>query len=244
MCDMKKGLLVLISLALTIFSSCSTIPAKPTGQTHTGQVTPEPTGQLPPEPTEQVTPEPIKKVLSVSEAQALLIERFGEYSKISYMPDMDKQEDGVQHYCFSVDYSGMRPEIQTGAYAYAWVNSVTEGMGFEEAGYSESAGSNLYTNIPDNMFPIPMLDGVVIPYDRFWPPDKWEITTIYRYVDTSVMESYQEQLRDAGFVDYGSVMMVESLWRYDRSDDGATLIVEMHKEETFSMSMYVSYLSR
>jgi hypothetical protein len=186
--------------------------------------------------------------LSATEAKALLRERFGGHNRISYMPDMDKLEEGIQIYGFSVDYSASLEPFGSPypySYAYAWVNSVTGITNFEEAGYTEAAGPNWYANIPDNMFPIPMLDGVIIPYNSFSPPyHEWDISIYYVYIDTSVMKSYQAQLRDAGFVDHGSVQSVDSLWRYDRGDDGATLIVEMFNGgEMFSMNMYVNYLN-
>ena len=57
------------------------------------------------------------------------------------------------------------------------------------------------------------------------------------------MESYKEQLRNVGFADQGSAGHIESLWRYDRSSDGASLIVEMfHEDSNFVINMYVNYL--
>ena len=113
---------------------------------------------------------------------------------------------------------------------------------------NHATSSDDYSGIPDSMFPIPMRDGVIIPYDRFSPPeDGYEVTT-YLYA-TNFMETYKEQLRKAGFVDLGEAMSVQSLWRYERSSDGATLFVEMRQGEDetgkvlFSIGMFVNYLS-
>jgi len=107
----------------------------------------------------------------------------------------------------------------------------------------EAVDPDIYIDIPDSMFPIPMLDGVVIPYEWCAPPEEGYEVTSYVYVGESFMESYKEQLQDAGFVDNGSVGWIESLWRYEREEDGATLIVEMfHEDERFVINMYVNYL--
>ena len=107
----------------------------------------------------------------------------------------------------------------------------------------EEDAPDIYIDIPDSMFPIPMLDGVVIPYEWCAPPEEGYEVTSYVFVGESFMESYKEQLQDAGFVDNGSVGWIESLWRYEREEDGATLIVEMfHEDERFVINMYVNYL--
>ena len=88
-----------------------------------------------------------------------------------------------------------------------------------------------------------MRNGTVIPYDRFSPPEDGEITTSYIF-GTSFMESYKEQLRNEGFVDEGSADWIESLWKYERAEDEATLMVEMfHDEGKLVINMYVNYLS-
>ena len=103
--------------------------------------------------------------------------------------------------------------------------------------------ADLYADIPDKGFPVPMLNGAPAPYEYISLPEEgWEVTS-YVYSGSSFMELYKEQLREAGFIDQGSVAHIESLWRYDRSSDGASLIVEMfHEESNFSISMYVNYL--
>ena len=107
----------------------------------------------------------------------------------------------------------------------------------------ESSPENLYADIPDSMFPIPILNGVVIPYDRFSPGEEGYEVTSYIYAGANFMESYKDQLRNAGFIDNGSTELIESLWRYDRSEDGATLMVEMfHEGDLFVINMYVNYL--
>ena len=111
-----------------------------------------------------------------------------------------------------------------------------------------TASKNEYFNIPDSMFPIPMRDGAIIPYDRYCPPEEGYAVTTYLYA-TNFMEIYKEQLRRAGFVDHGAVMSIDALWMYERSSDGATLVVEMCQggDETgkvvFSIGMYVNFLS-
>lgn len=213
---MKKRLLFLIimTLAVMMFTSCNNSPIIPT--------------------------EPAGEILSFGEAQDLLID-WCELNKVSYMPEMDKEVEEVQLYGFLVDYSERGFDWTGDTYCYAWVNSSTGMIDFEEATYSKEASSNLYGNIPHSMFPIPIRDGVVIPYDQFSPPDcVWGVT--YMYKDKSVMESYQAQLKDIGFVDYKTVQSVESLWQYKRDNDGAIFTVEMYSEgEMFSMNMYVVY---
>ena len=110
---------------------------------------------------------------------------------------------------------------------------------------AESDGAGLYADIPDSGFPIPMLDGKPIPYESVSLPEEgWEVTSfVYSFSGAGFMDSYKEQLREAGFVDQGSAAHIESFWRYDRSGDGASLFVEMfHEESRFCINMYVNYL--
>gem|GEM_PF-1707026 len=100
----------------------------------------------------------------------------------------------------------------------------------------------LYSSIPDAMFPIPKRNGVIIPYDRFSPPEEGEITIQYVYDDASLKESYTQQLRNAGFVAGQTMQPETTLWRYDRSDDGASLMVELTQVGTkLVVVMYVNY---
>lgn len=213
---MKKRSFLLISVLLTVvvLTSCTVTPTVQT---------PEATG----------------KVLSFTEAQDLLM-NWSEWSEVSHMPDLDKQEEGIQLYGFLVDYSDTEAEWSGDTYCYAWVNSSTEVIHFEEAGYLGEDGPNLYTNIPDRMFPIPMRDGVAIPYDQFSPPDYvWGVA--YTYEDKNVMKSYQAQLKEAGFVDHGTVQSVESMWQYQQGSDGPVFTVEMYSgEKMFTMNMYIN----
>lgn len=235
---MKKVFLLLINvlLSVVILTSCNNSPITLPVQT------PETSVQTTIEPSKQATLEPntAGEILSFDEAQDLLFNWY-EWNKVSYIPNLDKQEDGVRLYCFLVDYSDSKVEWSGHTHCYAWVNTSTEMINFEEAGYSEAVGPNLYANIPDVTFPIPMLNDVLIPYDWFSPPDYvWGVT--YMYDDKSVMESYQEQLKNVGFIEQGTVQSVESLWQYERSNDGAIFTVEMYSEgEMFSMNMYISY---
>ena len=133
--------------------------------------------------------------------------------------------------------------ILLGVAAYNATAEKTELYGECLAETDEADDLDLYIDIPDSMFPIPMLDGVVIPYEWYAPPEEGYEVTSYVYEGESFMESYKEQLQDAGFVDNGSVGWIESLWRYEREEDGATLIVEMfHEDERFVINMYVNYL--
>lgn len=240
---MKKKLSLLINglLMIMMFSSCSNSPATPTVETpeQAEQTAPETTDQVAPKPTEQSPIEPVGEILSLSEAQDLLI-NWCELNTITSLPDMDKQEEGTKLYGFLVDYSDRGVDWSGYTYCNAWVNSSTGMVSFEEAGYSEGNGPNLYANIPDSIFPVPFSDGVIIPYDWFSPPEYvWGVT--YMYEDKSVMESYQTQLKAAGFIDQGAVQSVESLWQYKWDYDGATFTVEMYSEgEIFSMNMYIN----
>ena len=107
------------------------------------------------------------------------------------------------------------------------------------------ADTGLYADIPDSGFPIPMLNGQPIPYENvFLPHEGWEVTTYVYPLKPSFFESYKKQLREAGFTDLGRAGRIESLWRYDRSSDGASLIVEMdHGESEFVINMLVNYLN-
>jgi ankyrin repeat protein len=93
-----------------------------------------------------------------------------------------------------------------------------------------STTSDDYSGIPDSMFPIPMLYEKYAPYDSFLPPEEEYVVTTYLY-STDFVESYKEQLRNAGFVDHGEVQSLSALWIYERNSDGATLVVEMRYGE-------------
>ena len=185
------------------------------------------------------TPEATGEKLSAIDAEELLLDWY-DWNNVFYISAMDKQEDGAVLYGFILDLFDTEGEFSENGYYYAWVNSSTEMINFEEAGYSEVDGPNLYANIPDSMFPIPMSDGQVIPYDWFSPPDYvWGVA--YSYEDKSVMESYQAQLEEAGFINLGTVQSVDSLWQYEDSNNSAIYIVEMYNDGvTFTMNMYVN----
>lgn len=231
---MKKGILLFLNvlLMLMILTSCSKPAVTPTDK--------------PPKDTEQTKPKPVENILSLEEAQDLLI-NWCDLNEITYSPALDKEEDEIPLYGFLVDYFDNAFKYSGETYCYAWVNASTGKINFEEAGYLEANYSelgipNLYTNIPDNIFPVPLRDGIVIPYDWFSPPEYVSGVT-YSYKDKSVMESYQAQLRDAGFSDLGTIQSVESLWQYTQEDDGTTFTVEMYRDgETFSMNMYINYM--
>lgn len=233
---MQKKLFLLINIFLVVMflASCNNTPVTPTVQA------PDNSEQTTPEPTEETKLEPEVDALSLSEAEDLL-NNWYEWTEISYMPDLDKKDDEGHLYAFLVDYSDSEVEWSGVSYCYAWVNPTKEIFFFEEAGYSEGSNPNSYSNIPHSIFPIPMRDGLVIPYDQFSPPDYvWGVA--YTYEDKSVMESYKAQLAEVGFVDYGAVQSVESLWRYELPNDDGSFTVEMYSEgDTFSMNMYIGY---
>ena len=184
---------------------------------------------------------PVAKVnvISVDEAKDS-ISGFCGYYKVSYRPDLDKQAEGVNLYGFLVDYSDSSL-TNTYKYCYAWVNSVSKEIRFEEVGFVETDAQIVYANMPDNMFPTPRRGSLPIPYDAFTPPEyAWGIA--YYYDDKNVMELYQAQLREEGFVNLGEAGAVSSLWTYERKDDEAMLVVEMYdSDEKFVMNMYVNY---
>jgi|GEM_PF-933220 len=196
--------------------------------------TTEPT--LPPTPTEQVIHNPVK------EAQEMLSEYLSIGIKITYMPDFDKTVEDITYFGFVIDYSDNLENEPFHSSAYAWVEPLSGYIEFQEFGYTEATGPNWYANFPDGLFPIPMIDGVIIPYDWFEPPDYvWGVS--YMYEDENIFDIYQEQLRGMGFTDYGEVQSVYSLWGYKREHDGASLIVEMYKGKGFVMNLYVNYLN-
>ena len=221
---MKKKLLLLMSVFLTLMmlTSCSNSPVIPKVKE--------------PENTEQKATEPIGEILSLSEAQGLLNELSDLYT-IVYAPELNKKEKNIQLYGFLIDPDEENP---VDPYCYVWVNSSTGEIRFEEAGYSKTEGPNWYGNIPDSTFPIPMRGGKIIHYDTFLPPDHvWGVA--YMYKDKSVMTSYQNQLKKAGFKDHGEVQSVESLWQYEGDEDEGIFTVEMYSDgEMFSMTMYVN----
>jgi hypothetical protein len=198
-----------------------------------------------PEKSESETSEHTEEVLEIAgtkfsadEAEAWLNNIFEEDYKILYLPGNNKWEENVLHYAFLLDYSDWVSYSVGEPVVYVWVNSVTgEITSIEE--------KELYANIPDLMFPVPMLNGEVIPYDYFTLPG-YAWTGGYRFLDRSVLEIYKNQLREAGFVEHGEVMSADSLWTYERDTDGATLMVEIFygEEGSFSICMSVNHIDR
>jgi|GEM_PF-4078174 len=178
------------------------------------------------------TLEDMEQIFSIADAYEQF-NRMYEYYGITYRPEMDREEDGARIYNFIVDYSyGENSGSDVYTYCYAWVNSLTGALTFQEAGES------LYSNSPDTMLPLPMRNGALVPYDRFTPPE-YICGISYSFLDISIMKTYQAQLREAGFTDHGTVMAIESYWTYERESDGKILCVELRTGgEGFSISMH------
>ena len=186
------------------------------------------------EHTEHPTPESTGGAMSADEAQRALSDNtFAGLHKITYLPNTNKQNEGVLYYGFSIDYSDWILSTAPYTVAYAWVNSLTGESDFQE--------SYFYANLPDSRFPIPMRNGEIVPYNYFsLPGDAW--CGGYSYFDKSVMEVYQAQLKEAGFINRGHVMSIDSLWEYYEWDaDGTILMVEMYDSgEMISICPYIS----
>ncbi|MCL2434052.1 MAG: hypothetical protein FWD16_05990 [Clostridia bacterium] len=227
---MKKGtLLITLFITLALLASCAratTAPpadntsAPPAGQATAGQTTPG--GGL------------ANALLTVEDAQGE-ISQFCEYYQVTYQPTLNKDVAGISYYGFHVDFS---ESFSTGTgdnYCYAFVNSITGDVVYEESGYAAPEPA-VYTNLPDELFPVP--DAA---YDMFTPPEYvWGVA--YYYNDKSVMQTYQAQLLAVGFEDLGEVQSVESLWQYTSEEDGTIYSVEMYSQgERFSMNMYINY---
>ena len=166
---------------------------------------------------------------------------------------------GTYTNCINMAEESSEPNQEFGDY-YVYYNKVTEQQyrSFMNAQYQKEevdwkplttqnvnnlkewdALKYFYSSIPDSGFPIPKRNGMIIPYDEFSPPEEgWTITS-YIYEDTGFKESYQKQLRDAGFKEDTER---QGNWRFDRPQDGATLMVEMVQENNqLVIQMYVNY---
>ena len=91
-----------------------------------------------------------------------------------------------------------------------------------------------YAHIEDTMFPVPMADGVVIPYDEF----SYEGTTedgskenyvVYFYGMGSIFdeESYAEQLRQEGFFEFEAEGDIVRSFAFNHAR-GASSIVDIY----------------
>ena len=121
----------------------------------------------------------------------------------THIPELDRIRTGtgeVVHYGFYVNIVGWPTRVTNGnTNFYAFIGSDGLAMHFEEDGFSLVDDRNLYANIPDEKFPIPMEDGEIISYDYFHPPSIWWLGVTYSYLDLDVAYIYMEQLRDSGF---------------------------------------------
>ena len=186
------------------------------------------------EPSEPATQEPTEEILTPEDAQILLNKYFVGRYKTSYLPANNRQDEDTLYYRFSIEITYISAPIEN-TVAYAWVNSVTGELEFEERYF--------YANVPDSMMPIPMRNGVVVPYDYYTPPNHaW--CGGYHFLNMSMLDVYKEQLREAGFFDRGQVMSIDSMWSYNRKEDKIHLDVELrYRENGFVISMNVSDLT-
>lgn len=173
---------------------------------------------------------------NVEEAKARLFDYIPESYEITYLPNFTREKNLENHYCFLLEYSSVL-EIDNKIYAYAFVSDNMEQVLFKEGGQCEPKIDSLYGNMPDEYFPIPTIDGSIVEYEGFEPPGYFG--TYYWFKDEKTIEVYKTLLKEKGFVDYGTVQSVESLWVYERDEDNATLIVEING---VSVSLYVNYL--
>jgi len=188
-----------------------------------------------PEDEEQI--EPDEFILSVSGAEARLRNGFfGEHARITYIPEMNRWEDGITLYAFSVDYSNVQMDevFDNYGFAYAWVNSLTQRTHFEE--------SEKYHNVIDGRFPLPMLEGVVVPYNHFTPHFKYYEGAYWYYVETLTMESYESQLIESGFSLVGVDEYGVRIWHFVCREEDMTLIVNLSPNEgLFGITMWIYY---
>jgi len=220
--------------------------AKPTVPSSADQEVPNLADQMPTEqvlheqadttPKDEEQPKTEESILSVSEAEtSLRYGWFGEHGRITYIPEMNRQEDGAILYAFSIDYSTqhMNEAHDNYGFAYAWVNSLTRYTVFEEP--------EMYHNVIDCRFPLPMLEEEVIPYDYFVPNAAW-FEGAYWYVGTITIESYQSQLRESCFTEIETNEHGAIVWNLVDWEDGMTLFVHLSpNEELFGITMYIYY---
>jgi hypothetical protein len=176
-------------------------------------------------------------ILSEAEAQERIARWFPD-DIITRVPRIDRLEDGVRIFGFILDYSAwFWYTTCTPTYAYAWINSDTRETWFEESGYTKERGRNWYANIANTVIPVPMIDGIIIPYVRFSPPRPGHGIT-YSRVGMSV-ELYKEQLRAAGFVldEYSP----HSWWIYEGDSEGSifwSVTLFNYCADEFSMDIF------
>jgi hypothetical protein len=101
-----------------------------------------------------------------------------------------------------------------------------------------------YENIHDDRYPIPTLNGDIIPYENFsLPQNVCSYSLTFRFTDMSLIEVYKEQLKSAGFVENKDISALESLWVYNGEKEGEKLLVEIQigeneeGKELFTISM-------
>jgi len=187
-------------------------------------------------PKDEEQPKTEENILSVSEAEtSLRYSWFGEHGIITHIPEMNRRADGVTLYAFSVDYSNqhMHEAHDNYGFAYAWVNSLTRHTVFTEP--------EMYHNVTDCRFPLPMLEGEIVPYNYFVPNAAW-FEGAYWYEGTVTIESYQMQLSVSGFKEIGIDEHGSIVWIFVSHEDGMTLFVHLTPyEELLGITMYIYY---
>jgi hypothetical protein len=225
---MKKKIIVVFAFSILFLSmiSCANVN-EPEGSSLTPVSPPLITGDSPIAESTRDSGEPALN--EIEERAEAFVKWWLADAVVTRLPELDRVEDDLSWYAFSADYSVFSlSEVPSGTYAYAFVNLDTNHISFEEP--------SLYANRPDDMFPIPMQNGTMIPYKWFSPPNAagqtWDGATKYVYDHDDIFIIYQEQLRAAGFTDHGSlenngVITIDSIWSYVREDNGMTLRADM-----------------
>ena len=187
----------------------------------------------------------VEERVSIVESVLNMLSVHGNYV-FTRNPDMDRMVDGVVAYNFLMDFTHFSSNLETSSpyfFAYLWINSETGEIELEEIGYCfESGERNMYITIPDSRFPIPMYNGIIIPYDRFFPAN-FGSGVFFAFIDITVMEIYSEQLREAGFIDKGPGTTFYRWWfHYEETDENITagFSVIMHLYKEFTMNMFVN----
>jgi len=170
----------------------------------------------------------------------------GTFTDFFHIAEAVEEPDGYNGNCYIYYNSVAEQQFQDFMTAY-WQKEDPEWKPFTTQNVNSlkawDALQYFYVNIPDPGFPIPMRQGAVIPYSAVALPEAGFAVTGYSYDDgDSFKEAYKQQLRKAGFVKAEDAPdWIESLWRYNRHTDGATLIVELYEDHAFVIQMSLNY---